>query len=187
MIPRDKAFDIVDSHIQNKNLVKHCLAVEAAMRELAKQFNDDENIWGIVGLVHDADWEETKDDVRNHTEKTVHWLKEAGENDEELFHAVRAHNVDSNGVEPQSPMEWALYCCDELTGLITATALMTPDKKIGDVTVKSVKKKFKNKKFAAAVNREQIALCEEKLNIPLDTFIEIVLKSMQKNADDLGL
>ncbi|MFW5704144.1 MAG: lysine--tRNA ligase [Patescibacteria group bacterium] len=186
-LTREKAFEIVDQNIENKNLVKHCLAVEAAMRGLAKYFGEDVEIWGLAGLLHDADWEQTADNVEEHTQKTTQWIQEAGEDNDVLLRAIQAHNYKVNQIEPKTRMEWSLYTCDELTGLITATALMQPNKRLEEVELKSVKKKFKNKKFAAAIDRDQIALCEEKLGIPLDEFMTLILESMKAEADRLGL
>lgn len=186
-ITREQAFAIVDQHIDNKNLVKHCVAVEAAMRSLARHFGANEDVWGITGLLHDADWEVTEAEPTQHTKQTEAWIRETGENSEELIRAIHAHNFHYTSVEPKTIMELALYTCDELTGLITATALMQPEKTIASVTVKSVLKKFKNKKFAAAIDREQILQCESKLGISLDRFIEIVLSGMTAYADELGL
>ncbi len=186
-LDRDTILRIVDDNTQNKNLVRHGLAVEAAMRALASHFSADEQTWGLLGLVHDADWEQTEEDPRTHTQKTIEWLREAGEDNPAFLRAIQAHNVTYTDVEPQSLMEWALFTCDELTGLITATALMQPDKKLSSVTVASVQKKFKNKKFAAAIDRDQIAQCEDRLGLPLAQFIEVVLGGMQHSADQLGL
>lgn len=187
-ITRDIAFKLVDDNIQNKNLVKHCLAVEASMRALAKHFNQDEDLWGLVGLLHDADWEVTQNDAARHTHQTMEWLDKHGEKDTELREAILAHNHHHNGERPpETILEWALYTCDELTGIITATTLVRPDKKLASVDVKSVLKKFNTKSFAAAVDREQIRLCEEKLGINLEEFIAILLKAMQENAEKLGL
>ncbi len=193
MITREKALAILDEHIKNKNLTKHCLAVEAAMRGLYQYLYKDHNQteedkWALVGLMHDADWEETRGDYDLHTRKTVEWLKQAGETDEEVFRAILAHNFNHNKeLPPQSPMEWSLYICDELTGLIVAVALILPDKKLASVTIDNVLKRFPQKKFAAGVHREQIQLCEEKLSIPLPEFIFIILTAMQNRAHDLGL
>ncbi len=186
-LTREMAFQIVDTNIENKNLVRHCVAVEAAMRAIARHFNQDEELWGLAGLLHDADWEKTTQDVEQHTQETTKWIKAAGEENEQLIRAIHAHNYHVNGIEPKTKMEWALFTCDELTGLITATALMQPNKSLTEVELSSVKKKFKNKKFAAAIDRDQIALCEEKLGIPLDEYIELVLNSMKQSASQLGL
>ncbi len=187
-IPRDVAMKLVNEKLTSPHLRKHSLAVEAAMKGLAKHFGGDESRWGMVGLLHDIDWDATKDLHDQHTRKTVEWLKEVGNNDAELHEAILSHNHSNSGErEPKSPMEWALYTCDELTGFIVARTLVLPTKKLADVTAESVIKKFPSKSFAAAVNREQIKMCEEKLGITLNDFVGIVLKSMQEIATDLSL
>lgn len=188
MISREDALKIVTDNIPNKNLVNHCLCVEAAMRGLAKHFKADVEKWGLIGLLHDADWEVNRDNISNHTRDTIKWLEQYGEKDPEIKRVILAHNHTHNGeAPPETKAEWALYCCDELTGFIVATALIYPDKKLASVKVSSVLKRFKNKSFAAPVDREQIRLCEIKLNIPIEEFVEIVLKSMQEIAADIGL
>lgn len=188
MITRQHALEILNKNIKNRNLIKHCLAVEAAMKGLANHFKQDENKWGLIGLVHDSDWEVTKDAPNLHTTKTLEWLKAADENNPEILQAIISHNYVHTGQNPpNSMMEWSLYCCDDLTGLIVASTLVLPDKKLSSLTVKSVLKKFPAKKFAANVNREQIKICEEKLGLKLEEFVLIVLQSMQKIAPDLGL
>ncbi len=188
MLSRDTYLNLVTTHIKNKNLVKHCFAVEAAMKGIARHMGEDEELWSRVGLIHDADWEEMRDDFANHTKKTVEFLKQAGETDERIADAVLSHNYTRNGFRaPANNMEWALYTCDELTGLIVAIALVRPEKKLASVTVDSILKKFPQKAFAAGVDRQQIGLCEEKLHIPLPQFVEIVLASMQQEHEALGL
>ena len=188
MLSRQTYLDIVNAHIKNKNLVKHCLAVEAAMRALAKHFGEDEEVWGLAGLIHDADWEEMAQDIAGHTKKTITYLIEAGETEQRILDTVLTHNYTRNGYRaPESKLEWALYTCDELTGLIVATALVRPEKKLSAVTATAVLKKFPQKSFAAGVDREQISLCEEKLGIPLAQFVEIVLQGMQDSHEALGL
>jgi len=188
LITRSQAVEVVTSHIKNKNLIKHCLSVEASMKALAKKCGGDENMWGILGLLHDGDWEETQNDPKTHTLKMVEWLKKAGENNNELLQALVSHNyVHTKTNPPETQMEWALYCCDDLTGLIVATSLITPDKKLASVTVESVMKKMKSKSFAANVSREQIMLCQEKLGIPLEEFVGIILHAMQEIHSELGL
>jgi hypothetical protein len=185
---RNVAYDIVDTKIKNKNLVKHSLAVEAAMQALARHFGEDESIWGLAGLLHDADWEETGNHPHMHTRKTVEWMKEKSIQEPEVIQAILSHNFERNDERPpESRMEWALYICDELTGIIVATTLIMPSKKLSDVTVESVMKKFNTKSFAAAVNRDQIRLCEEKLGIKLNEFIKIILTAMQDIAPSIGL
>ncbi len=185
---RTIAFEIVDSHISNKNLVKHCLAVEAAMRGLARHFGEDENVWGLAGLLHDADWEHHRERPDLHTRETVKWMEEKNMADAEVVRAILSHNHEHNKEKPpESKMEWALYTCDELTGIVVATALIMPTKQLADVTSDSVMKKFKTPSFAAAVDRNQIKLAEFKLGLPLDQFIAIVLSSMKTISADLGL
>lgn len=187
-IPRQKALVILKTHVRNQNLYRHCLAVEAAMRGLARHFNADQDQWGLAGLLHDADWEETKDKPSEHTRKTITWLKDVGFDDQGLFTTILSHNHAHNGeASPKNIREWSLYICEDLTGLIAATALVMPDKKLTSATVDSVLKKFGSRSFAAAVNRQHIQLCATKLQISLDKFIGLVLHAMQEIAPDLGL
>lgn len=153
------------------------------MRALAKRFNGDENIWGLVGLLHDGDYEQTKADMANHSILMAQWVKDLGETDEILLNGILTHGRQ----KPVSQMDWSLFCCDELTGLIVATALVQPDKKLSGVTVEKVLDKFKTKSFAAGAKREDIVLCESELNIPLPEFIGIALKAMQGISSELGL
>ena len=187
-ISREDALKLVNEKLTSPHLRKHSLAVEAAMKGLALHFGGDESRWGMVGLLHDIDWDQTKDAPDQHTKKTVEWLKGLGNTDTELHDAILSHNHHHNGEgEPETQMEWALYTCDELTGFIVARTLVLPTKKIADVTVESVLKKFPSKSFAAGVNREQIKMCEHKLGIKLEDFVGIVLKSMQEIATQLTL
>lgn len=188
MISREAALKILKTNLKNQNLFRHCLAAEAAMRRLARHFHEDEEKWGLVGLLHDGDWEKTNDNPSQHTKLMASWLTDAGEDRKEVLQAILSHNfVHSGENPPEAPLEWAIYTCDELTGLIVACALVMPDKKLSSVDVETVLKKFHVKSFAAAVSREQIKQCEEKLEIPLSQFIEIVLEAMQGIAKDLGL
>lgn len=187
MITRPQALDLLHSHMQNANLRRHCYSVEIVMRALAKYFGEDVEKWGVVGLLHDGDYEETKSDPSQHTLKMAQWLKEAGETDQEILDAILSHNFAHTGQNsPKNNLEWSLYCCDELTGLIVAVALVK-EKSLTNVTVESVLKKFPEKGFAAGVHREQISACEEKLKIPLKQFVEIALTSMQSIHEELGL
>ncbi|MDP1710809.1 MAG: phosphohydrolase [candidate division WWE3 bacterium] len=201
--------------MQSQNLRRHCYAVEAVMRVLAEYFKEDEGKWGIVGLLHDGDYEKTKETPEKHTLLMVEWLKETGEGDPEILSAILSHNYGHPSViarsadlpaeasaqvgggpsnfahtgqnAPQNKLEWSLYCCDELTGLIVAVALVRPDRKLSSVTVDSILKKWDEKSFAAGVKREQVAECEAKLGIPLREFIQLALSAMQKISSELGL
>jgi hypothetical protein len=186
-VERNKALGILHSKMQSPNLRKHCYAVEAVMRALAEHFNEDQNLWGVVGLLHDGDYEFTKADPSNHAKLMAKWVAETGEKDEELLTGIESHGWFHEGKLPQMKMQWALYCCDELTGLIVAVTLVRPDKKLANVTVENILSKWNSKSLAAGVKREQIEMCEEKLGIKLTDFIAIALKAMQENHDILGL
>ncbi len=188
MITRQQALELLHSHMQNSNLRRHCYSVEIVMRALARHFNQNEELWGIVGLLHDGDYEETKNDSSQHTIKMANWLREVGETNGDILSAILSHNYAHTGQdEPKNILEWSLYCCDELTGLIVAVALVRPEKKLNAVTVESVMKKWDVKAFAAGVHREQIKTCEEKLGIKLEQFIKIALEAMQSVSQELGL
>lgn len=183
MISRKKALEFLHKNMQSTNLRRHCYAVEAVMKSLARHFKEDEEKWGIAGLIHDADYEISKE----HPKIVLEWLKDKSE--KKIYDAVASHAwkyVDF-APEPKTKMDWSLYCCDDLTGLIVAVALVRPDRKLSSVTVESILKKWNQKSFAAGVDRKQIGLCEEKLKIPLREFIDIALEAMQKISDDLGL
>lgn len=184
---RDIAWNILNDHMKTPYLIKHSLAAEAAMQGLAEHFGEDKESWGIVGLLHDADYEETKDSITDHTEKTAEWLTEAGA-DAGIISAVRSHAYAHTGKNPPvTKMEWAIFCCDELTGLIVAAALVTPDKKLKNLSVESVIKRFRSPSFSAKVNRESIGKCEKELGIKLPEFIEVVLDSMKRISNKLDL
>ena len=190
MISREQALNFLHAHMENRNLRRHCYAVEAVMRALARHFSakGEEEKWGIVGLLHDADYEMTKDKPEKHTLMTVAWLKELGETDEEITRAISSHNYSRTGkMPPKTKLEWSLYCCDELTGFIVAVTLVHPDKRLASITVDSILKKWDQKSFASGVKREQIEECEPRLEIPLKEFIQIALGAMQSIAEDLGL
>ncbi len=182
---RTQALQLIKDWTPNKNLLKHMLAVEAQMKALAHYFKEDEEKWALAGLIHDADYEKWP---KEHPRKLLEYLKQNSSPDW-LYSAVETHAFKYNGMdkEPTTKLEWALYTCDELSGLIIAVALTHPDKKLSSVALKSIKKKWKQKAFAKGVRREQIELCQEKLNIPLDDFITICLKALQGISDKLGL
>ncbi len=193
---RDEAYKLMTSMLQNKNLQKHGLAVEAIMRSLCKFLKEknpnlpdmefDENEWGIVGLLHDADYELIEKDPKKHTLVTEEKLREIGGVSERVINGIKAHH-DGIKESRDNLMEKAVYAADELSGLITAVTLVRPDRKLSSVTVESVMRKFPQKNFAAGAKREQILACEKELNIPLEEFVSIALKAMQGIAQELGL
>ena len=188
MISREQALKLLHANMQSINLRRHCYAVEAVMRALAMRFEEDEEKWGVIGLLHDGDYEKTQDTPEKHTLLMAEWLKAAGEADEEFLSAILSHNYAHTGENPpKNRLEWSLYCCDELTGFIVAVALVRPDKKLASVTTDSVLKKWDQRAFAAGVKREQIEECEPRLGIPLREFVEMALVAMQRISKDLGL
>jgi uncharacterized protein len=185
---KDEALELLHSKMQSQNLRKHCYAVSAVMKSLAKRFGEDEDKWEVVGLLHDGDYEETKTIPEKHTILMAEWLKDKGETDKEILEAILSHNFTHTGQNPpKNKLEWSLYCCDELTGLIVAVTLVRPEKKLAKVTVENILSKWNQKSFAAGVKREQITECEEKLGIKLNDFIAIALNAMQTISSELGL
>ncbi len=188
MLTREQALDLLHSRMESPNLRRHCYAVEIVMKALATRLKGDPETWGVAGLLHDADYEITKTDTQKHTHLLLEWLTGVEER-EEILKAISAHAYGyvSDAPEPANAMEWALYCCDELTGFIVAIALVRPEKKLSAVTVDAVLSKWNQKAFAKGVDREQIAFCEEKLSIPLPEFVKLALSAMQSIAPELGL
>jgi putative nucleotidyltransferase with HDIG domain len=184
MISREEALVIVREYVKNENLVKHMLAVEAAMRFYARKYGEDEELWGVTAILHDFDWE-IHPDLERHPSEGAPILRERGV-DEEIIQHILSH-ADRTGVPRDSLIRKALYACDEITGLITATTLVRPSKAIADVTVKSVKKKWKTLSFAAGANRDEMDEAFEEFGVEKWEHIGNVLEAMQGIADDLGL
>lgn len=184
---RAEAWSLVCEYTQSPHLRRHMLAVEAAMRAYARYFGEDEEKWGLVGLLHDFDYERHPDVATDgHPNAGVPILREHGV-DEETVRAILSHATEVTGVERESRLEKSLYAVDELTGLIAAVALVRPSKDIRDVELKSIKKKWNTKAFAPGVNREDVEAGAAALDIPLDEHITIVLEGMQAAAAELGL
>jgi len=182
---RDQALQIVKEFVNNENLIRHMLAVEAAMAAYAKKYGENEEKWRVVGLLHDFDWE-IHPTLEGHPQKGSEILRKRGV-DEEIIRAILSH-APHTGVTRDSNLEKAIFAVDELTGLITTTALVRPSKKIADVEVSSIKKKWKDKGFAAGVNRAEVEQGARELGVDLWTeHIPLVLKAMQEIAPDLGL
>ncbi len=181
---REEALKLVVEKIKTKNLLKHCLAVEAVMRKLAKHSAEDIEKWGLCGLLHDIDYEETKNDLKRHSLVGAEFLEKLGV-DSEIVQAVRVHNEVHN-LPLQTKMDKALFCSDPITGLIVAAALVLPDKKLKSLTPQNVLNRYKEKGFARAVNRKQIAGCQN-LGLSLEDFVKLSLEAMQEISSDLGL
>lgn len=182
---REQAFALLTTRVKNQNLLKHSVAAEAAMKALARFFGEDKDVWGLAGLLHDIDWEITKDIPEQHSLVAEKILREAGV-DEEVVKAVKAHN-HLHQIPLNTRLEKGLFVVEELTGLITACALVQPNKKLASVQVGSVMKKMKDKAFARGVNREVISRSQELLQLDLDRLIAMTLSAMQDISSELGL
>ena len=184
---RDEAWAIVTEYTASNSLRKHMLSVEAAMRAYAPRYEGDVELWGVVGLLHDFDYERYPDvATQGHPVMGAAILRERGVS-EEIIRAILSHATEVTDVERVTTMEKALYAVDELTGLITATALVRPNKNIADVDLSSIKKKWKNKAFAAGVDRTEIEHAAVALGVPLDEHITVVLHALQAIAPALNL
>lgn len=181
---RKQALELIREHVKNENLIRHMIATEAIMKALARHFGEDENSWGMAGLLHDIDVELTDGDMEQHSRMAERMLRDLGLSDT-ITHAVLVHN-ETHGIECESLMDKALFCADPLTGLITAAALVRPEKQLANVEAKSIRKRFKEKSFAAGANRDQIAKCSE-IGLDLYEFFEIGLDAMKGVASDFGL
>lgn len=185
---RTEAYELMKSWTPNVNLQRHCFAVEAQMRALARHFGEDEELWGLVGLLHDADYEMFKDNPTKHPSKIFDEL-EKQKVDSRVAEAIKAHAWGFSEIfkKPENKLEWAIYTCDELSGFIIACALVKPEKKLSSVTVETVLKKWPDRGFARGVIRENVEKCEAELGIKLADYIQICLEALQKIAPDLGL
>ncbi len=191
---REEALKILNEKVKTSNLIKHCLAVEAVMVELANYFStqsgfvtdgkEDRDKWALAGLLHDIDYEETKDEPEQHSLKGAQFLESLGL-EPEIVSAVKKHN-NVHGLTRETKMEKALFCADPITGLIVAATLVLTDKKISVLTPDNVLNRFKEKGFAKGANREHIAACSE-LDLNLEQFITLSLSAMQKISGEIGL
>lgn len=181
---REEAWALLCEHTQSENLRRHALAVEACMRYYARLWNEDEQLWGITGLLHDLDYDRHPS-LEEHPFVGMEILRQKGY-PEEVVRAVGAH-ADHTGIPRQTRMERTLYACDELTGFITAVALVRPNKKLTEVDVAAVRKKMKDKAFARAVSREELLKGAEEIGVPFDEHVHNVIHAMSTIADELGL
>lgn len=179
---RDKALGLVKEHLKNKNLIKHSLAVEACMRAMARRFGQDEERWGLAGILHDMDYEVTEKSPELHTQETVRILQDIGV-EEDIIRTIKAHA----GQAPcETEMEYSIFSIDPLTGLIIAATLMHPSRKIGEIDLGFVKRRYKEKSFARGARREDIEQIQE-IGVNLDEFLTICIEAMQGIHTDLGL
>jgi putative nucleotidyltransferase with HDIG domain len=183
---RDESLEFFRKHNKEDMYFKHALSVEAAMRHFARHYGEDEELWARVGLLHDIDWETTQSVENGHPVKGGEMLREEGY-DEEFIRAVLSHGWDFSGVEPVSTMEKTLFAIDELTGFVTAVALVRPSKSLSDLEVKSVKKKWKDKAFARGVDREVIERGARLMGEPLEWLIENTIAALKPIEREIGL
>ena len=184
MPDRAAAWNLLTEYTQSESLRKHALAVESCMRAYARKFGADEELWGVVGLIHDFDYEKYPT-AQEHPYKGNEILKERGYSDE-IRRAIMSH-ADYTGVTRETPMEKALFACDELAGFITAVALAKPSKSLAEVEAKSVRKKMKDKAFARSVSRDDIVSGARELGVDLDEHIAFCIEAMKKISGELGL
>jgi uncharacterized protein len=184
-VTRDQALALLTERLSDQVLIKHSLATEAIMKHIAGRFGADPETWGIAGLLHDLDYTETKNAPDRHGLVTETILRQAGVSDE-IIEAIKSHNAEALGIRRSTPFHFALTAAENLTGLIVATALVQPDKKIAQVKASSVVKRMKEKGFARSVSREGILLCEQ-IGVPLDEFVTVSLEAMGSIAGELGL
>ncbi len=181
---REEGYQIVQEYVKNENLIRHMLSVEACMRFYAEIFEEDVEMWSLTGLLHDFDWE-IHPTLEQHPQAGAPILRERNV-PEEVIRAIQSH-ADHTGIPRETRMEKALYACDEITGLIVAVALVRPSRSLYDLNVKSVKKKWKDKAFAAGANREEIESAAEEFGIPLWEHTSNVISAMRETAPQLGL
>ena len=196
---RNDSYNLLKKYLKNKNLQKHCLACEAAMKALykkltpeSKQNPNDEQEWATAGLLHDIDYEIAQNENKLDRHGALFfedpkYTQEANHIPENIKHSIQAHNFEYTGVQPKSQMDWAIANVDALTGLIVACALIHPDRKLASIDTDFVMKRFGEKAFAKGARRESISRCEETLNIPLQEFVDTTLKAMQDMHEELGL
>jgi uncharacterized protein len=182
---RECALRLLDKYIKNSNMIKHSLATEVVMRALANKLGENEEKWAMAGLLHDLDVELTASNPKKHALETVNILRKI-DFDEETLEAIERHNQAASGKTRNLVFHHALAAGETITGMITATTLVYPDKKLSSVKTKSITKRMKQKAFAASVNRDTIRECE-KISIPLNEFAELALNAMRTISDDLGL
>lgn len=181
---RAEAIALVKEHVKSDAIFKHMLATEAIMRELALHFGEDEGLWGMAGLLHDLDFEMTKAQFERHGMVAADILKDRVP--DAVIRAIASHNCDNTGVKPESRMEKALIVSDSLSGLLVACALVMPSRRLQEVKVEGVEKKFRSKDFARSVSRERILICEE-FGLSKEVFFEMALRALQRIGDQLGL
>ncbi len=181
---REEALNLLKKHVKKQNLIKHMIAVGGIMRALARHFGEDENRWELAGLLHDIDYEYTNENPENHPEMGVQILRDYGLDDEEILHAILAHNEKA---PLETLMDKALYVSDPTSGFIVAAALIRPEKSLDAVDIPFLMRRFREKSFARGASREQMKMCESLLGLSLEEFYSIALEGMKEVREELGL
>ena len=181
---RKDAIELLKANLKNKNLVKHCIATEGAMAVFADKLNEDRQRWAMAGLLHDLDYEFTKDDFSKHGFMTCEMLEKEGFEDSGILDAIKMH---TGNIAATTDMGKAIYAVDPATGFITACVLMAPHKNIFKLDMEFMLKRFKEKRFAAGASREQMRTATENFNMSLEEFLQIVLDGMKEKHEELGL
>jgi putative nucleotidyltransferase with HDIG domain len=184
MLTRAEAVPLLKRNLRTENLIKHSFAVEAILEDMARKLGEDPQLWGLTGLLHDLDYDFTKNDPEKHSLVTIKVLSDLLP--PEAINAIKAHNYQYTAQIPQTYLDKSLIAADAVSGLIIAAALVMPAKKLADVTPKTLMGKFKDKSFAAGCNRKRIELCED-MELELQMFLELSLDSLKRISDALGL
>ncbi len=184
-ITNERAHVLMEQYLESESMRKHCLASEVIMRALAPRFGADPDMWALAGLLHDLDYNETRENMSQHGLVTERILRESGVHPA-ITEAIKYHNAGNLGLTRKEPIHFALTAAETITGLIVAAALIHPDKHVASLQPKSIKKRMKAKEFARSVNRDHIRLCEQ-IGISLDDFIVVSLDAMKSISDPLGL
>ena len=184
MLNRNEAFALLLKNLQTGNLIKHSLAVEAILEDMAKKLGTDQQLWGLTGLLHDLDYDYTKNEPEKHSQITINVLSDLLP--PEAIRAIKAHNYEYTSQIPQTNLDKSLIAADAVSGLVIAAALVMPTKMLVDVTPKTLQMKFKDKSFAAGCNRKRIELCED-IGLELQVFLELSLNALKRISDSLGL
>ncbi|MCX7823254.1 MAG: HDIG domain-containing protein [Syntrophobacterales bacterium] len=185
IMSREKALELLSTYVSSEHLIKHSIATEAIMRELAEELGADKDLWGLAGLLHDLDYEMTKEIPHEHGKKTAELLAPFNL-PMELIHSIMRHNAEVLNLTRETPMDFALTAAETITGLIVAATLVSPEKRIAKLKAESVRKRMKSKDFARNVSREHIMLCEH-LGMDIMRFIDLSIKAMQRVSESLGL
>ncbi|MCK4332378.1 MAG: HDIG domain-containing protein [Thermoplasmatales archaeon] len=184
MISREESFKLLNKYLKNENLIKHSLAVEAILKEMAKKLREDEELWALTGLLHDLDYEYAKENPEKHAMLTAQILE--GLVPKDIVNAIKSHNYQHTMQTPETSLDKSLIAADAVSGLVIATALVVPSKKLSNVELKTLINKFKDISFAKGCNRKKIALCTD-VGMEIDRFLELSLHAMERISDTLGL